>query len=84
LPQINLSGSLDDNVALPKLVLPGEIIGQPGEQIPVEMGTQYVLDASARLEQVIFSPTFFAGIKNAGTVRSGQSRAGGDTSRRHG
>jgi outer membrane protein TolC len=47
LPQINLSGSFDNNVALPKLVLLGEIIGQPGEQIPVEMGTQYVLDASA-------------------------------------
>jgi outer membrane protein TolC len=65
LPQINLSGSFDDNVLLAKMMLPGEIIGQPGEQIPVEMGTQYVLDASARLEQVIFSPTLFAGIKIA-------------------
>jgi outer membrane protein TolC len=65
LPQINVSGSADNNLLLPKMMLPGEIIGQPGEQIPVEMGTKYVLDASASLEQVVFSPSLFTGIKIA-------------------
>jgi outer membrane protein TolC len=65
LPQINAGGSFDDNLALAKMVLPGEIIGMPGENVAVAMGTKYVLDASANLEQVIFSPTLFTGIRIA-------------------
>jgi outer membrane protein TolC len=65
LPQIHAGGSFDDNLALAKMVLPGEIIGMPGENVAVAMGTKYVLDASASLEQVIFSPTLFAGIRMA-------------------
>jgi outer membrane protein TolC len=65
LPQINVQGGADDNLLLAKMMLPGEIIGQPGVQIPVEIGTKYVLDASVSIEQVIFSPTLFTGIKMA-------------------
>ena len=54
LPQVSASGSLDDNVVLGKVILSGEIIGQSGTNIAAEMGTKYVLDASARLEQVVF------------------------------
>ena len=65
LPQVSASGSLDDNVVLGKVILPGEIIGQPGTNIAAEMGTKYALDASARLEQVVFAPSLFTGIKIA-------------------
>ncbi|KAA6338884.1 hypothetical protein EZS27_013148 [termite gut metagenome] len=65
LPQINVRGGADDNLLLAKMMLPGEIIGQPGVQIPVEIGTKYVLDVSVSVEQVIFSPTLFTGIKIA-------------------
>ena len=65
LPQISAGGSFDDNVALAAMMLPGEIIGMPGENVAVTMGTKYVLDASASLEQTIFSPTLFAGIRIA-------------------
>ncbi|MDR1121005.1 MAG: TolC family protein [Dysgonamonadaceae bacterium] len=65
LPQINASGSIDHSIVLPTTMLPGEIIGQPGTQIPVQMGTKNVLDFSASIEQVIFAPTLFTGIKIA-------------------
>lgn len=65
LPQINVSGSFDHNIILPTTLLPGEIIGQPGTQIPVQMGTRNVMDLSATIEQVIFAPSLFAGIKIA-------------------
>jgi outer membrane protein TolC len=65
LPQVNVAGSFDNNLAIGKVILPGEIVGQPGTTIAAEMGTKYVLDASASLEQVVFSPSLFTGIKIA-------------------
>lgn len=65
LPQINASGSLDHSIVLPTTMLPGEIIGQPGVQIPVQMGTKNILDFGITVEQVVFSPTLFTGIKIA-------------------
>jgi outer membrane protein TolC len=38
LPQVRASGSMDDNVVLGKVVLPGEIIGQPGTSRPAKYG----------------------------------------------
>ena len=65
LPQINGSGSFDNNIVLPTMMMPGEIIGQPGTQIPVQIGSKNTLDFSASLEQVIFAPSLFTGIKIA-------------------
>jgi outer membrane protein TolC len=65
LPQVSGSGGLDDNILLPVMLLPGEIVGQPGTQIPAKIGTQYVVDLTARAEQVIFNPALFTGIKMA-------------------
>ncbi|MDR0394235.1 MAG: TolC family protein [Tannerella sp.] len=69
LPQVNASGSFDHSIILPTTMLPGEIIGQPGVQIPVQMGTKNALDFSLSFEQVIFSPALFAGIKMAKNYR---------------
>ena len=65
LPQINASGSLDNNMVLPTMMMPGEIIGQPGTQIPVQIGTKNTLDLSIAAEQIIFAPSLFTGIKIA-------------------
>ncbi|MBN9300383.1 MULTISPECIES: TolC family protein [Dysgonomonas] len=65
LPQINASGSFDHSIVLPTTMLPGELIGQSGTQIPVQMGSKNDLDFAVTLEQVIFSPTLFTGIKIA-------------------
>ena len=58
LPQIDASGTYTDNLKLNTTVLPGELMGQPGTQIPVTMGTKHNLSASVQLTQKIFDPTF--------------------------
>jgi len=65
LPQINASGSFDNNMVLPTMMMPGEMIGQPGTQIPVQIGTKNALDLSATAEQIIFAPSLFTGIRIA-------------------
>jgi len=65
LPQINVSGGFDHSLVLPTTMLPGELIGQSGTQIPVQMGSKNELDFDVTVEQVIFSPTLFTGIKIA-------------------
>lgn len=63
LPQVNASASLTDNLAIPVVMIPGEILDQPGKIIPAEMGAQYESGVSAQLSQVIFNPALFTGIK---------------------
>jgi outer membrane protein len=58
LPQVDASGSYTDNLKLSTTVLPGELMGQPGTQIPVTMGTKHNLSGSVQLTQKIFDPTF--------------------------
>jgi len=58
LPQIDASGTYTDNLKLGTTVLPGELMGQPGTQIPVTMGTKHNLSGSVQLTQKIFDPTF--------------------------
>jgi outer membrane protein TolC len=65
LPQVNASASMTDNLAIPVVMLPGEIIGMPGEMIPAELGVQYETNAAVQLSQVIFNPALFSGIKAA-------------------
>ncbi len=65
LPQINASGGFDHSLVLPTTMLPGELIGESGTQIPVQMGSKNELDFGISIEQVIFSPTLFTGIKIA-------------------
>jgi Outer membrane protein len=65
LPQINGFGSFDNNIVLPTMMMPGEIIGEPGTQLPVQIGTKNTLDLSVAAEQIIFAPSLFTGIKIA-------------------
>ncbi|GAE86576.1 TolC family protein [Bacteroides reticulotermitis] len=65
LPQINASGGFDHSLVLPTTMLPGELIGESGMQIPVQMGSKNELDFGVSVEQIIFSPTLFTGIKIA-------------------
>ena len=65
LPQVDASASMNDNLAIPVVMLPGEIIGQPGVMIPAELGVQYDASATVQLSQVVFNPALFLGIKAA-------------------
>ncbi|MDR2086179.1 MAG: TolC family protein [Dysgonamonadaceae bacterium] len=68
LPQVDASVSLTDNLAIPVVMLPGEIIGQSGEMIPAELGVPYEAGLTVQLSQVIFNPALFTGIKAARSV----------------
>ncbi|MDP4239258.1 MAG: TolC family protein [Bacteroidota bacterium] len=56
LPKINLSGSFQDNLALPTTVIPGSFLGQSGN-IAVRMGSQYNSAASVSVSQVLYNRT---------------------------
>ena len=63
LPQIDISGSLDDNLKLTTQLLPGELMGQPGTHIPVQFGTKYNASGTISLTQKILDPSFWVGLK---------------------
>ena len=63
LPRIDGSGSLSDNLKLMTTLLPGEIIGQPGELIPVQFGTKYNTSYGIQATQMIFNAPYFVGIQ---------------------
>ena len=65
LPQIDITGNLDDQLKIPTQILPGELIGQPGTFIPVQMGTKYNASGGIKLTQKIFDPSFWVGLKAA-------------------
>jgi outer membrane protein len=66
LPQINASGSLDDNLKLSTQLLPAEMMGgTPGTYIPVTFGNKYSLSGGVQLTQKLYDPTYLYGIKSA-------------------
>jgi len=66
LPRVDGSGSLNDNLKLMTTLLPGEIIGQPGEKIPVQFGSKYNSSYGLQATQMIFNAPYFVGVQ---TVR---------------
>jgi len=62
-PQINASGNFQDNLQLPTTMIPGEIFGQPGTNIPVQMGSPYNTSANVSLNQVLFNHTVFTALQ---------------------
>lgn len=64
-PQVSVIGQYDNYMKLVTSIMPGEFFGQPGTLIPVRFGTTYQYTTRATLNQVIFDPTVFNGIKVA-------------------
>ena len=67
-PKINAGANFQDNVTLPTTLLPGEIIGQPGTSVPVQMGTQFNTSANATLSWVLYNQTAITAIQLARKV----------------
>ena len=63
LPQIDASSSYVNNLLLATTLLPGEIIGKPGTEVPVTFGTKHNVQAGITLNQKIFDPTFGVALK---------------------
>ncbi|MEA1888113.1 MAG: TolC family protein [Bacteroidota bacterium] len=68
LPRVDGNGSLNDNLKLMTTLLPGEIIGQPGEKIPVQFGTKYNSSYGFQASQMIFNAPYFVGLQTAKLV----------------
>lgn len=67
LPQISGSGQLQYFPNIPTQLLPGEILGQPGTEIPVKFGTDYNLSGGFDFSQVLFNQSVFTGLKAVNT-----------------
>lgn len=66
LPQINASGSLDDNLKLTTQLMPAEMTGgTPGTYVPVKFGNKYSVSGGVELTQKLYDPTYLYGIKSA-------------------
>lgn len=63
LPQINAGGAFNNNIASPVTMLPGELVGQPGTMVSAELMMKYEANATIQLEQVVFDPALFVGLK---------------------
>ena len=62
-PQISSSVSYNNNLNLPTTLLPGEIVGKPGEDIEVQFGTQHNATAGVNTSQMIFNGPFIVGLQ---------------------
>ncbi len=63
LPQVNGSITFQDNLKLQTSILPGELIGQPGTQVPVQFGTKYNTSAGIDAKQVIYNQSLIYSMK---------------------
>jgi outer membrane protein len=63
LPQVNGSISFQDNLKLQTSILPGELAGQPGTQIPVQFGTKYNTTAGVDAKQVLYNQSLIYAMK---------------------
>lgn len=63
LPQVNGTVSFQDNLKLQTSILPGELIGQPGTQVPVQFGTKYNTSAGIDAKQVIYNQSLIYAMK---------------------
>jgi outer membrane protein len=65
LPQID--GALDyaDNIERPTSLIPGEFFGEPGQDIEIQFGTKYSMNAGLYASQLLYSGKYIVGLKTA-------------------
>ena len=67
-PQISASAAYNKDLEQRTSIVPGAYFGgSPGEYFPVQFGTEQSIDASARLDQLIFDGSYLVGLQ-ASTV----------------
>lgn len=63
LPQANGTIQLVDNLKLQTSIIPGDFIGQPGEEIAVQFGTKYNVNAAIDINQALYDQSLILGMK---------------------
>lgn len=74
LPRISSNLDFSDYLKVPTSLLPGEIFGQPGVQIPVQFGVKYQSSAGVRLDQILFDGTYIVGLQASKTYKELSTR----------
>ncbi|WP_240338018.1 TolC family protein [Gelidibacter japonicus] len=69
LPNIAIDGNTSYNPLLQETVLPGEIVGIPGEDIRVAFGLKWSSMVNAQLTQTLFNQQVFTGLKAAKSTK---------------
>lgn len=69
LPQIDADGKYQNFPNLPTQLLPGEIVGAPGTQIPVQFGTENTMAGTINASQLLYSQQFLTGLHAARSSR---------------
>ena len=72
LPQLSSSFNYNNNLNLQTTLLPGEIIGRPGEDVEVQFGTQHNAMATISASQLIFSGPYIVGLQAAQIFKKSQ------------
>ena len=65
LPQISAQADLNYYPSIATQILPGEIIGQPGTQVPVQFGTKYNATVGGKVTQMLYDQRFLTGMQAA-------------------
>ena len=69
LPQVSTSFNFQDYLKVPTSLLPGEVFGQPGTQIPVQFGVKYNSSVGIELNQLIFDGSYIVGLQASKTYK---------------
>lgn len=69
LPQVNGSANFQDFLKVPTSLIPGEIFGQPGTQIPVQFGVKYQSSIGLEASQLLFDGSYIVGLQASRTFK---------------
>jgi outer membrane protein len=69
LPQLSGNANFQDFIKIPTSLLPGEVFGAPGTQIPVQFGVKYNSSLGLELNQLVFDGTYLVGLKASQTYK---------------
>ena len=64
-PKISVGVNFQDNISLPTTMVPGEIFGQSGTTVPVQMGAKFNTNANATVSWVLYNQTALTAIQLA-------------------
>jgi outer membrane protein len=65
LPQVNGGVDYVEYFMLPTSLIPGEFIGEPGTEIPIQFGSRYNMTLRGRADQLVYSGQYLVGLQTA-------------------
>jgi outer membrane protein len=69
LPQLSGNANFQDFIKIPTSLLPGEVFGAPGTQIPVQFGVKYNSSLGLELNQLVFDGSYLVGLQASKTYK---------------